>query len=853
MKALAAMGLNVLFNGARDAADQEQHREVPAILTEEGIQLIRDRGWEVKVINDLTETARERQDDVFPDSNLLAGVKSAADLARVFAGADAAAASAPGTITTEAAAPPDYQKYMNADLVEDAIKLLAVVHPRWATLIKLPFQSVELKRTSHALRIRAGSRQKRHGVLFLGSMHAREWAGSDICVNFAHALLLAYFKENQPLRIGNKTFSYEQIRAIMENLDIFVFPDVNPDGKIYTQTAQANVPGLDQSNWWRKNRRPSKDPAVDRFGVDLNRNFNFLWDEKISSSENVSNDTYRGAEPHSEPETQNVLYLFKTYPHIRYFIDFHTYGNKILYQWGDDDNQNVNVNLNWAVKKNPKKSSPVDYRGQTECHHDKGATKEQIDAYKEFISTLDENTMKNWANRMRDTMEEVSEADMPQAAPYEVQQAMELYPTGGTVTDYAFAKNPLNKIYSYTFEVGDRFVQRFDVRNQLVAPFRSMRGIIDDNNAAMLELCWSTLSDLYIRDNEKDTGDVPSKGVAWNSPDVWVRNREDDGAEHQQPIRGRDNYVYVRVNNRGIAEAKKAVVRVYVARAHGGFSYPKDFAPVNAERDIPIDPKKGGTYLLGEAEIDLIKPGENKVTHIKWRALLSPPKNWHPCLLVEVAPNDGPSASNAYVNGNNNLAQKNVVVVDAKPGATANLTFQIAERVEPTPAPGVLVGAAAARLKRGQRKSAPEQPTAAGSVVVKRIKGPTRLGLFLDVKDETMMRTLRRSTTVKIGAGTKKASKQARKTTGKASRPAGQVSGFDSVKEKGKPVLALSGQKLGRVPLAAKQEKKKRNEMSLKVVVPKDAKKGERYEIQIEQHDAKKRAMGGIIFEVRVV
>jgi hypothetical protein len=53
--------------------------------------------------------------------------------------------------------------------------------------------------------------------------------------------------------------------------------------------------------------------------------------------------------------------------------------------------------------------------------------------------------------------------------------------------------------------------------------------------------------------------------------------------------------------------------------------------------------------------------------------------------------------------------------------------------------------------------------------------------------------------------------------------------------------------------LAAKREKKKKNEMSLKVVVPKDAKAGERYELLIEQHDAKKRAMGGIIFEVRVV
>jgi hypothetical protein len=88
--------------------------------------------------------------------------------------------------------------------------------------------------------------------------------------------------------------------------------------------------------------------------------------------------------------------------------------------------------------------------------------------------------MTNWGFRMRGTIEEVSGSGASQVAPYKVEQATELYPTCGTATDYAFSRNPLNRIYSYTVEFGSTFVERFDLPNQLVAPFKAMRDIIDD-------------------------------------------------------------------------------------------------------------------------------------------------------------------------------------------------------------------------------------------------------------------------------------------------------------------------------------------------------------------------------------
>jgi murein tripeptide amidase MpaA len=66
-------------------------------------------------------------------------------------------------------------------------------------------------------------------------MHAREWGGSDICVAFATNLLKSY-AARVPLKYGNKSFTAAQVATILEKLDLFVFPDVNPDGKAFSQS-----------------------------------------------------------------------------------------------------------------------------------------------------------------------------------------------------------------------------------------------------------------------------------------------------------------------------------------------------------------------------------------------------------------------------------------------------------------------------------------------------------------------------------------------------------------------------------------------------------------------------------------
>src|SRR5258706_2640956 len=119
----------------------------------------------------------------------------------------------------------------------------------------------------------------------------------------------------------------------MDNLDIFVLPCVNPDDRAYVQTNQ---------EWWRKNRNPQA--GMRATGVDINRNFDFLWSSGIGSSFIPEDDTYKGAKAFSEPETRNVQWLLNG-SGADFFFDIHGPSGRLLYAWGDAPDQSQHESL----------------------------------------------------------------------------------------------------------------------------------------------------------------------------------------------------------------------------------------------------------------------------------------------------------------------------------------------------------------------------------------------------------------------------------------------------------------------------------------------------------------------------
>lgn len=235
--------------------------------------------------------------------------------------------------------------YQSVEETNTLLELLPLQFPAFCERIELPNLTAE-GRHSFALKIRVGPEENRPAVLFLGNVHAEEWGSTDILMSLAQELLGAAGPQN-PLHFGNFTLASSAVADMLQKVEIFIFPIVNPDGKAFSQAGD---------RFWRKNRRPAADP--EEIGVDVNRNFDWLWDLSrvfdplvlgdpatpegvglLVASEFPINVTYHGPAPFSEPESRNVRHLLDENPRIRFLVDVHGYAGQIMHPWGDDDPQ----------------------------------------------------------------------------------------------------------------------------------------------------------------------------------------------------------------------------------------------------------------------------------------------------------------------------------------------------------------------------------------------------------------------------------------------------------------------------------------------------------------------------------
>ena len=92
----------------------------------------------------------------------------------------------------------------------------------------------------------------------------------------------------------------QMAKDILDNRELWFVPAINPDGLIYNQQIAPNGGGMQ-----RKNARETCNGGVD--GVDLNRNYSFMWGlDNQGSSPDGCDETYRGTGPFSEPETAAI-------------------------------------------------------------------------------------------------------------------------------------------------------------------------------------------------------------------------------------------------------------------------------------------------------------------------------------------------------------------------------------------------------------------------------------------------------------------------------------------------------------------------------------------------------------------
>ncbi|MEM7535547.1 MAG: M14 family zinc carboxypeptidase [Chloroflexota bacterium] len=170
-------------------------------------------------------------------------------------------------------------------------------------------------------------------LFILSEVHARELVTSEIVARFAERLVAQYGKD-------------PDITWLLQYNEVHMIPVANPDGRKEAEK------GL----WWRKNKNrtgcASDRPFTSYYGVDINRNGSFKWNECASSgcsTSNVCRDTYRGTAPASEPETQAYeTYVRELYEDRRgpndddpapdnisgVFLTLHSYSELVIFPWG---------------------------------------------------------------------------------------------------------------------------------------------------------------------------------------------------------------------------------------------------------------------------------------------------------------------------------------------------------------------------------------------------------------------------------------------------------------------------------------------------------------------------------------
>jgi hypothetical protein len=145
------------------------------------------------------------------------------------------------------------------------------------------------------------------GALFLGCHHAREWISVEVPLYIAQYLADNYYSD-------------AEVKHLVDNCEIWIVPVVNPDGYEYSRTTD---------RLWRKNRSDNGDGT---FGVDLNRNYGYMWGGAASSG-NTSSNNYRGPSAFSEPESQAVRDLVLAYD-FRVLMSYHSFGQQTYMPWG---------------------------------------------------------------------------------------------------------------------------------------------------------------------------------------------------------------------------------------------------------------------------------------------------------------------------------------------------------------------------------------------------------------------------------------------------------------------------------------------------------------------------------------
>ncbi|RKD22368.1 gamma-D-glutamyl-{L}-meso-diaminopimelate peptidase I Metallo peptidase. MEROPS family M14C [Caminicella sporogenes DSM 14501] len=184
-----------------------------------------------------------------------------------------------------------------------------------------------LGKNLYYIRLGKGSNQ----VFYNASHHALEWITTPLLMKFTENFLKSFTD-------GKNIRGYD-LQQIWNKSSIYIIPMVNPDGvdlvlnglspdnPYYEQLLKWNDTGLPFSKVWSANIR----------GVDLNHNYDALWEEYKKIAEKLGYDKpgprrYPGEYPESEPESKAVADFTRKH-NFKLTLSYHSQGQVIYWNF----------------------------------------------------------------------------------------------------------------------------------------------------------------------------------------------------------------------------------------------------------------------------------------------------------------------------------------------------------------------------------------------------------------------------------------------------------------------------------------------------------------------------------------
>ncbi|CAI6340827.1 unnamed protein product [Periconia digitata] len=155
----------------------------------------------------------------------------------------------------------------------------------------------------------AGGKGSQKGVVWHGTVHAREWITTMVVEYAAYQLLTSTADA-----------------ALKDKFDYYIFPIVNPDGFAYTQTT---------NRLWRKNRQSTTSASC--VGRDINRNWPSHWSQSAGASTSPCAEDYKGASAGDAVENKALkaqLDGVAAGKGVAFYLDVHSYSQLWMYPYG---------------------------------------------------------------------------------------------------------------------------------------------------------------------------------------------------------------------------------------------------------------------------------------------------------------------------------------------------------------------------------------------------------------------------------------------------------------------------------------------------------------------------------------